>query len=219
MHVSKLLKKLRIKPSTTIVAINAPADYTRSLGRLPAGVSIAGKSRGPHPFIHLFVRNKAQLQREIIAACKSLEPDGLIWISYPKSRSGMQSDLTRDRGWEILQKLDMQHLSLISFTDDWSAFLLKNSPARAPGDPANAYAALQAQWIDTTTKRVRLPVDLAAAMKKDRQAGKAFDALSFTNRKEYVLWVVGAKRDVTRQDRIKSTLAKLRAGKKNPADK
>lgn len=52
-----------------------------------------------------------------------LKDDVVCWIYYPKGTSKIQTDLTRDKGWEALLKHNhLQWISLISFNDTWSAF-------------------------------------------------------------------------------------------------
>src|SRR5262245_31484826 len=79
-----LQKKLRLAEGTPIVALNAPKDYAKTLGKLPKGTSITNKLGKSNSFIHLFVNNKAELEKQIVKACAALAPEGLIWISYPK---------------------------------------------------------------------------------------------------------------------------------------
>ena len=43
-----------------------------------------------------------------------------------------------------------------------------------------------------------------------------FETLSFTNKKEYVEWIVTAKREETRNNRIEGTIERLLKGWKNP---
>ena len=54
---------------------------------------------------------------------------------------------------------------------------------------------------------------LASALAADPQAKAAFDALSFTHRKEYARAIAEAKREETRDRRVAQTLEKLREGK------
>jgi len=63
---------------------------------------------------------------------------------------------------------------------------------------------------DTAPREVTLPADLAEAL---AAAGvrPAFDALSFTKRKEYVVAVEGAKKPETRRARIERAVAELSA--------
>jgi hypothetical protein len=66
--------------------------------------------------------------------------------------------------------------------------------------------------LDTSPREVTLPEDLAAAM--DGAARTAYDALSYSHRKEWVRWVEEAKKPETRAARIEKTVAGLREGKK-----
>lgn len=65
---------------------------------------------------------------------------------------------------------------------------------------------------DDAPREVEVPPELAAALAGDDEARAAFDALSFTHRREYAQWVGEAKRPETRERRAAQTLAKLRSG-------
>ena len=67
--------------------------------------------------------------------------------------------------------------------------------------------------LDTAPREVEVPPALATALAGDAAAQAAFDALSFTYRKEYARWVAEAKRPETRERRIAETLERLHAGK------
>lgn len=67
--------------------------------------------------------------------------------------------------------------------------------------------------LDTAPREVDVPEALARALAKDARAKAAFDALSFTHRKEYARAVAEAKREETRDRRVAQTLEKLRGGK------
>lgn len=58
---------------------------------------------------------------------------------------------------------------------------------------------------DDRPRTVDVPDDLAAALKKAK-ARAAFDALSFSHRREYVTWIDEAKRADTRARRIGQTV-------------
>jgi uncharacterized protein YdeI (YjbR/CyaY-like superfamily) len=116
-----------------------------------------------------------------------------------------------------LEKINMRWLALISFDDDWSAFLMENAPPKEQSKASKDYHAAQNAWADPKTKTVRIPDDLVAAFKKNSEARRLYEALAYTNKKEYVLWVVGAKREETRAARVKATIEKLLAGLRNPS--
>jgi hypothetical protein len=63
---------------------------------------------------------------------RKLKPESLLWVSFPKASSGIQTDLSRDKGWETLEGTGLKWISLVSVDPTWSAFALR--PYR-PGEP------------------------------------------------------------------------------------
>jgi len=63
-------------------------------------------------------------------------------------------------------------------------------------------------------RKVAIPADLGAALAKNRKAREAFDAFSYSARKEYVEWIEQAKRPETRAQRIARTVEQCADGKK-----
>ena len=63
------------------------------------------------------------IDKELNAVLKLIKDEVLCWIYYPKGSSKIQTDLTRDKGWEsILKHHELQWTSLISFDETWSTF-------------------------------------------------------------------------------------------------
>jgi hypothetical protein len=67
--------------------------------------------------------------------------------------------------------------------------------------------------LDTAPREVDVPPALADALEGDPAAKSAFEALSFTHRKEYARWVAEAKRAETRDRRVAEAIQMLREGK------
>lgn len=63
--------------------------------------------------------------------------------------------------------------------------------------------------LDTAPRTVEVPADLTAALAAKPGAAAAFDALSYTMRKEYVRQVEEAKAQETRARRIAGIVAKM----------
>ncbi len=212
-----LAQKLRIKEGTTLLTIHAPAGFSADLQPLPQRVKISGNAKD-YSQIHWFVKNKAEVEKDLDKVLGLLRDEIVCWTYYPKGSSGMQTDLTRDKGWESLMKKDnLQWLSLISFNDSWSAFALRMKSGA--DQKKNKTNRIVFDYADPVSKTVRLPEDLAKALKVNKKAASSFEALSFTNKKEYIEWIVSAKRDETRNQRIKDTLERLGRGWKNPANR
>lgn len=62
-------------------------------------------------------------------------------------------------------------------------------------------------------RQVVVPGFLAAALKQNKQAERNFENFSYSHKKEYVEWLTGAKREETRQKRLKTALAWITDGK------
>jgi hypothetical protein len=64
--------------------------------------------------------------------------------------------------------------------------------------------------LDTEPREVEVPPDLAAALQRVPKARQAFDAMSYTHRKEWVRSIEDAKKPETRTRRIEKCLDALR---------
>jgi hypothetical protein len=211
-------QKLKIKRGDTILAINAPAGYKVSLGELPLDVKITGSGKLVSQ-VHWFVSEGAQLEKDLKKVLPLVKDNTLCWIFYPKGTSKIQTDLTRDEGWDELRKTDLQWINLISFDETWSAFGLRERKDTDKAKEANVKERPILAYIDTGTKTVLLPEDFAIALKKNKKEEAFFNTLSFTNRKEWVEWIVTAKREETRKERVRASVERLAKQWKNPANR
>ncbi len=67
--------------------------------------------------------------------------------------------------------------------------------------------------LDTAPREVSVPPDFAAALKRDADAKRFFDGLSYSKKQWFVLSIEGAKTAETRQRRITNALSRLREGR------
>ncbi len=68
---------------------------------------------------------------------------------------------------------------------------------------------------DTEARTVELPADFEAAMKCETAVLEFYKKLSYTHQKEYVNWIVEAKREDTRKRRIAKAVEMMKDGKKS----
>ena len=125
MVVSPLAKKMKLRPGSRALILNAPQGYRRELGPLPEGVELAEQLRGKFDWIQLFVRTQADLEALAPKAMAAMSTDSMPWISFPNGSSKIQTDLTRDKGWSSLQHVDLKWVNLVSVNPTWSAFALR----------------------------------------------------------------------------------------------
>ena len=68
--------------------------------------------------------------------------------------------------------------------------------------------------LDTAPREVDVPADFQTALSRDPEAGAFFEALSYSHKSAYVLWIESAKKDETRQRRIPEAVRMLKEGRK-----
>ena len=68
--------------------------------------------------------------------------------------------------------------------------------------------------LDEEPLVIEVPDDLQKAFKVEKEAKAFFDQLSYTHRREYVMWINEAKREDTRQRRIVKAIEMLKKGQK-----
>ena len=66
---------------------------------------------------------------------------------------------------------------------------------------------------------ITAPRDLERLLNRNANAASLFETLSFTNQREYVTWILEAKKPETRAARLAKTVELLSKGRKNPSDR
>jgi hypothetical protein len=211
-----LSQKLKIQEKDSILTLNAPDGYKSALKDLPTGVKISPKI-DDYQQIHWFVLNRAQIDKEWPRVYKLMKPGVICWTYYPKGTSGVRTDLSRDKGWDAIMKHDdLQWVNLISFDDTWSTFGFRLKTIKDKQKEQKTKERPIFDYLDASERIVRLPEDFEKALKKNKKANEFFQRLSFTNKKEYVEWIVTAKREETRNERVKGSVERLLKEWKNP---
>ncbi|HLD92600.1 MAG TPA: hypothetical protein VI703_00140 [Anaerolineales bacterium] len=125
MAASPLAKKMKFDTAKRAAIINPPDGYLNSLKPFPKEVELLHELSGKFDWIQLFVKNKAEFDKLLPKVLKAIGPESRIWISFPKGSSKMQTDLTRDKGWDSLKGVDLKFVNLIAVNEAWSAFNLR----------------------------------------------------------------------------------------------
>ena len=129
---SALATKLQIRGGQTVWVVNAPDKYLEMLQPLPEGAQLV--MTGPADVVHLFARDSGELARHAPAVFAGLKPGGMLWASYPKGGSGIQTDLNRDTGWSIITNAGWEGVRQIAIDKVWSAVRFKVAEKRSEED-------------------------------------------------------------------------------------
>jgi hypothetical protein len=97
-----LPQKLGLREGARFGVVKPPADFTRTLGTLPAGVAARPVTAGNTTFdvIVCFAPTMAEVARRIPELKRRLDPAGGLWMAWPKKTkkpaSGVATDVTEN---------------------------------------------------------------------------------------------------------------------------
>lgn len=136
-----------------------------------------------------------------------------MWVAYPKTTSGVATDLTRDVGWATMNEAGWGVVSQVAVDATWSALRFKPE-AEVQRKPASAAAPAARRTAAAAREEpsASVPPDLAAALAKHAAASATWQQLAPSHVREYVGWLDEAKRPETRARRLEEALTMLAAG-------
>ena len=224
--MSTLWSKLKLKGQSEIVVFNAPKDFEPELKDL-RDVRVLrqfGREKDRFHFVLVFATKMKDLDAEWKGVIPTLKTEGIFWVAYPKKSSGIQTDMAgMSGGWDVYAGSPWQPVSMVSVNDTWTAVRFKYSTSLEKERQERPVEEIRDQdgavVVDRVNRVVQPPNDLARVLAKHPEAKAFFDQLSFTNKKEYVTWIVEAKKKETRDSRLHLALEKMVSQKKNPAEK
>lgn len=120
-----LWKKLGYKAGTRAFIADPPASYRKALA-LPADQPVAwvtARAEAPD-FVHAFFTRGAELKRHLARYRWWIVPHGTIWISWPKKRAGVATDITEDTVREHALPLGLVDTKVCAVDDTWSGLKL-----------------------------------------------------------------------------------------------
>jgi len=119
-----LAKKLGIAAGSKLVLRHAPADYDKLVAPLPAGVQTGGRVTQATDLVHVFVTEKAVLQRELQALRKAIRPDAVVWVSWPKKAAKVPTDISEETIREVALPLGFVDVKVCAVSAVWSGLKL-----------------------------------------------------------------------------------------------
>lgn len=212
-----VVEKLQIKDEKNLLIQGLPSTIEKQFAKLSFSKNVTPLLKSKKIDLALvFAINHRQLSEILKDVVPALQPDAKLWIAYPKVSSKIVSDLSRDCNWACIQQLGLECIRTVALDNTWCAMRFRKSDDinRSPFSIASA-----PEGIDYVGRTVCIPEDLDERFNLYPDARFAFDSLSFTNRKEYLVWINAAKKEETRNIRLEATIQKLIDGKRNPSEK
>ena len=116
-----LLEKMFLKPEYAVAILNLPSELKTDL---QTKQKTDNSLHDQYNFILAFYNKKQEVKEEAAKLKSALQPNGLLWIAYPKNKA-METDLNRDILHELMKEYGFDGVSIVSLNTTWSAMRFK----------------------------------------------------------------------------------------------
>jgi hypothetical protein len=107
-----------------IAVIGVPRPYDEMVPDLPSGLAWVGPRASRIDLVHLFVRQERGLAGSLTRLRGRIAQDGMIWVSWPKKASKMETDLTEDVVRRTALAADLVDVKVCAVDEVWSGLKL-----------------------------------------------------------------------------------------------
>ena len=126
-----LARKLGLKANFKIHLFNAPDYYNGLFDELPEGLEhIKTLESLKLDFIHAFFTSKKELSNTIQGLKNALKQNGILWVSWPKGTSKIETDINREIVRSMVLEAGLVDIKVAAINSDWSGlkfmYRLKN---------------------------------------------------------------------------------------------
>lgn len=122
-----LADKLGIKEGHTVVIINAPENYEKTLNIEDRFVTVLratnSKTTGCD-VIHFFTKSRLEFEKQLTILQKFIKQNGMIWVSWPKKSSGVKTDLDENIIREYALAKGLVDVKVCAVDEIWSGLKL-----------------------------------------------------------------------------------------------
>ena len=119
-----LAKKLGIKDRFKIRLVNEPAYYFDLFTDLPEHVEILTNKKNTKNLVHYFTKKSTELHKDIQSLRQEIYPSGLLWISWPKKASKIETDVTEDIIRNVALANGLVDIKACAIDEIWSGLKL-----------------------------------------------------------------------------------------------
>ena len=114
-----LPKKLGISDESVFTVRHAPPDFAETLGNI-GGAVWQRSLLAPLDVVVSFHTTRASLTKEWDKLTDAVQPDGAVWVAWPKKASGLTTDLTENVLRELLLPSGWVDNKVCAIDETWS---------------------------------------------------------------------------------------------------
>lgn len=119
-----LAKKLGYGPGMRAWFRDMPESVRGEIEAQVPGLDVQGAPSAGLEAAHIFVTRRADLEREVAALRPLLVPAGMLWVSWPKKASKVETDVTEDVIREVILPTGLVDVKVCAVDAIWSGLKL-----------------------------------------------------------------------------------------------
>lgn len=130
-----LPKKLGVEKNATVVLIDAPKDFARTLGVLPAGAELRARATKERSLTIWFCKSARRYQAQFRPVMIALAGQPL-WVAWPKKASNVESDMSETIVRDVALAYGLVDYKVCAIDETWSALKFAVREEKKPARPA-----------------------------------------------------------------------------------
>lgn len=119
-----LAAKLGIKAGMTLCAVGAPRDYAAIVNPMPADVTLVARASRATDIVHIFATRAAELGKSLERYRSALDPQAVVWVSWPKKAAKVATDITEDTVRALALPIGFVDVKVCAVDETWSGLKL-----------------------------------------------------------------------------------------------
>jgi hypothetical protein len=114
-----LARKLGFKEGMRVVYVNPPDGFA-----VDGIADVRARVGKGTDLVVFFTKERRELERRLGALRRAIEPDGMLWVAWPKRASGVRTDMTEDVVRDVALPTGLVDTKVCAIDDVWSGLRL-----------------------------------------------------------------------------------------------
>jgi hypothetical protein len=114
-----LARKLGFKEGMRVVYVNSPDGFA-----IEGIEDVRARLGKDMDLVVFFTKERRELERRLDALRHAIEPDGMLWVAWPKRATGVSTDMTEDVVRDVALPTGLVDTKVCAIDDVWSGLRL-----------------------------------------------------------------------------------------------
>ena len=119
-----LAKKLSLRDGQRVWFSGMPESVADEIDEYALELTFVADPAEGVDAVHVFVTERAEMERMLTALRQQIAPDGQVWVSWPKKAAMVPTDITEDTIREVALPMGFVDTKVCAVDETWSGLKL-----------------------------------------------------------------------------------------------